>query len=91
MVALPACMSIQYVCGWCPQKEEEGTGSPETRVANRCGPSCECWELNPGPLEERLVLLIHLSSCRLLDLLGHVLSRIIVLIVMSFVVASCSW
>ena len=35
----------------------EGVRSPETGVINSCELPRECWELNPGPLEEQPVLL----------------------------------
>ena len=35
----------------------EGVGSLGTRVTDSCGLSCGCWELNPGPLGEKLMLL----------------------------------
>jgi hypothetical protein len=30
---------------------------PGSRVTDSCEPSCECWELNSGPLEEHSVVL----------------------------------
>lgn len=41
----------------CPQKSEEGTGSPGTGVMDVCELLCWCWESNPGPLQELAVLL----------------------------------
>lgn len=35
---------------------EEGVGSPETGVAYRCELLCECWELDPSPLQEQVFL-----------------------------------
>ena len=31
--------------------------SPGTGVTDGCEPPCGCWELNPGPIEEKPVLL----------------------------------
>jgi hypothetical protein len=39
------------------QRPEEDIRSSGTRVADDCGLPCDCWELNPGPLEEQPVLL----------------------------------
>lgn len=38
---------------------EEGVEGPGTGVRNGYEPSCECWELNLGHLQERQVLLVH--------------------------------
>jgi hypothetical protein len=38
-------------------RSEEEVGSPGSGVKDKCEPSCGCWELNPGPLEEQTVLL----------------------------------
>lgn len=40
-------------CAWCPQRPEEGAGSPETGVREACESPCECWVWNLSPLEER--------------------------------------
>lgn len=32
-------------------------GSPKIGVTDSCEPLCGCWELNPNPLQEQLVLL----------------------------------
>ena len=45
----------------CPQRPEEGIGSPGTGVRDSCKPPCECWELNLDPLEGQQVLLEFLS------------------------------
>lgn len=51
-----------YVCTTCmpgnPQKSEEGIGSSGTEVIDCCEQLYECWELNLGPLEDQLKLLI---------------------------------
>lgn len=38
------CFACMYLC--------ESVRSPQTGVTNNCELSCECWELNTGPLEE---------------------------------------
>ena len=40
----------------CPQRPEEGIGSPGTEVTDNCKPPCGCWELNSGLLEDQPVL-----------------------------------
>ena len=40
-----------------PKRTQEGIGSPGTRIKDGCEQSCDCWELNPGPLEGNPVLL----------------------------------
>ena len=56
---LPACKSAQHMTHnhLCPQRPEEGAGSPGARVTDSCEPPCGGWELNPGPLEEQPVFL----------------------------------
>ena len=44
-------------CVWCKQRPEEGVGYPETGVTEGWEPSCGCWELNLGPLQEQPELL----------------------------------
>jgi hypothetical protein len=39
---------------WCPQQSDGIVGVPSSGT---CEPPCECWELNPGPLQEQSVLL----------------------------------
>ena len=38
------------------RRPEEAVRSSGTGVTDSCGLSCGCWESNPGPLEEQLVL-----------------------------------
>lgn len=45
-----ACVRMYHVHIWGPQRSEESTGSPGTRVTNGCEPPNACWELNPCPL-----------------------------------------
>jgi hypothetical protein len=40
----------------------EGVRSPETGVIDSCELPCGYWELNPGPLEEQVVLLTDKTS-----------------------------
>lgn len=42
---------MYHVCVWCLWRPEEGLGSPGIG----CEPPCECWLLNPGPMQEQLV------------------------------------
>jgi len=51
---LHVCMCT--VCTQCLCKWEEGIKLPGTRVTDGCEPSCGCWELNSGPLEEQRLL-----------------------------------
>ena len=53
-----ACVSVNHMYVWCQQRSEAGVGSPGTGDPGNCDPPCGCLELNPGPLEEQLVLLI---------------------------------
>ena len=46
-----------HVHSWCLQRLENGARSSGTGVKDGCEPPCVCWELNPDPLEEQLVLL----------------------------------
>jgi hypothetical protein len=59
---LPVCLSVCYVHTWSLWRSEEGIRYSGTGIIGSCGPLCECWEWNPGPLQEELVLLSHLSS-----------------------------
>lgn len=45
------------VCAWCLWGSEYSTRFPGTGVTGSCELLCECWELNPGPVEEQPVLL----------------------------------
>lgn len=48
-----------HMCVCCPQWPEEDFGSSGTRIANYCGPPMGAgnWKSNPGPLQEKHVLL----------------------------------
>jgi hypothetical protein len=53
------CLSA-HLCVMCLQhswRQEEVVRSSGKRVTDCCEPSCGCWELNPGPLEEQPVIL----------------------------------
>lgn len=52
-----ACLFVcaPHVC-LCPWQPEESMRSPGTGVTGGCEPSFGCFELNPGPLEEQVVL-----------------------------------
>lgn len=55
---IPAfCLYVHPTHAWCPQRSEENTGSPVTVVTEGNKPSRGCWGWNPGPLQERRVLL----------------------------------
>lgn len=49
-----------YVCVpldvWCPQRSEEGIRSPETGVTKYWKLLYGFWEMNPGPLQEQVLL-----------------------------------
>jgi hypothetical protein len=47
-VFFPACRSAYYVWAWYPRTSEEETG-----VTSNCEPSCGCWQLNPGSLNDK--------------------------------------
>jgi hypothetical protein len=49
-------MSIHHVCAM-PSEARRGCLSPGTGVANSCELPCGWQELNPGPLQEQVVLL----------------------------------
>lgn len=49
-------LHVPHVC-LVSKRTEEGSGSPGTRIKDGCEQSCDCWELNAGPLEENPVLL----------------------------------
>lgn len=38
---------------WCSWGLEEGIGFPGTRITGSCEPPRECYELNPGPLQDQ--------------------------------------
>lgn len=56
MGALPACMLVFHMCAWFSQRSEESTGCPRERVKDGSEPTCGCWDLNLGPLEEQPIL-----------------------------------
>jgi len=57
-VSVCACVFV-YMCPWRP---EEGIRYPGTGVKDGFIPSCVCWELNQGLLQEQLMLLTADSS-----------------------------
>jgi hypothetical protein len=57
MGVLPVCMRAYHTCAQYLCRLKEGIRSPGTGITGCCKPSCGCWELNPGPLEEQLTLL----------------------------------
>lgn len=46
-------MYYMYVCS--PWRLEEDIRSPATGLKGGCEPQCQCWELNPAPLQEQAV------------------------------------
>lgn len=46
-----------------PLEAKRGIGSLESRITDFCELLCGCWELNQGPREEQLVLLIQGHLC----------------------------
>jgi hypothetical protein len=62
--ALPECIHvfISCVCVWYLWRSEESIGPPGTDVKDGCELSCECLELNTGPIQEQQVLLTAESS-----------------------------
>ena len=49
-----------YVCALqvCnPHSGQKRASDPQYRITDGCELPCGCWELNPGPLEEQLVIL----------------------------------
>lgn len=60
-------MPVHQVHAWCLRRRpEEGVGVPGTGVTDGFEPPCELWEVSPGHLEERLVLLAAEPSLQLL-------------------------
>lgn len=45
------CMYLRPIEG---EEEEEGIGSPGTKVTDSCELPYGSWELNPGPIEEHV-------------------------------------
>jgi hypothetical protein len=54
---LLACMSVNQMRAWYPQKPEDSVGVLEIEIPGGCDPPCVLWELSLGPLEEWLELL----------------------------------
>lgn len=50
---LPDGVSVQSPYAWYTGLPEQGIISPRTGVTDVCGPSCGCWELKLGPLQEK--------------------------------------
>jgi hypothetical protein len=51
-------ISYLFYLHWCFSYICEGVRCPGTGVTDSCELPCGCWELNPGPLEDHLVLLV---------------------------------
>lgn len=54
MDVMPACTSMycMYLV-----RPKEGIDAPGIALTGGCGPLCGCWDLNPGLLEEKSLLL----------------------------------
>jgi hypothetical protein len=59
---LPACLPIFDMT--CLRRLEESVGSSGTVVIDGSERPCECWELNPGPVQEDLILLTSQPSLK---------------------------
>lgn len=57
MGVLCACISVHHIHVWSPHRPKEGINSPETVGKDNCEPPCRSWKPNPGPLQEKLMLL----------------------------------
>jgi hypothetical protein len=57
MGILAAYVHVYYVCAWYPRRQEEGGGSPGTRVTDGCELPREYWESNLCSLKEQPMLL----------------------------------
>ena len=47
---MPTCMSVCFMCAWCPWRPEEGIRTPETEVINDFKLPYGWWEPKTGPL-----------------------------------------
>jgi hypothetical protein len=50
------CISAPYTFSACKSQEED-VRTPGTKITGVSQPPCGCWESNPEPLEDQLVLL----------------------------------
>lgn len=57
VAVLPAYMSVYFVHAWFLVRLEEDVQSLGTGIRDGCRLPCECWELNPSPLQVQPVLL----------------------------------
>lgn len=48
-------LCVYCVFPWGPQKSERGIESPRAGAMDGCRPTCKCWGLNPGPLQEQVL------------------------------------
>lgn len=71
-VSVFACMYVN--ASYVHLKSEEGIRSPKTGVMDGCELPCGFWELNPGPLQDQLVLLLlsHLPESIQLSCIQHI-------------------
>jgi hypothetical protein len=52
------CVHVNVLCIYYTVESKEGH-QIRTRIADSCEPPYGYWELNPGPLQEQQVILIH--------------------------------
>lgn len=64
---LLACMSMHYICAWCPQGPEHNVGPPGTEVTEGCELPYGYWEVNLGSLQKQQMLL----TTRLISLASY--------------------
>ena len=50
MSVFSACVAVYHRCAWCPQKPEEGIGSPGTRIIDCCEPQYGFLDSNSASL-----------------------------------------
>jgi hypothetical protein len=61
MSVLPACVYVYHVCS-AHGGQKSVSDLLELWVTDGCEPLCECWELNPGPLQEQYGQCLALGS-----------------------------
>jgi hypothetical protein len=52
----PVCMPVYHVHAWYLRRREETIRFSGTGFKDGCELTCECWELNIGPLKEQRAL-----------------------------------
>lgn len=54
--SLSACMYVHHMHMWYLRRSEEDVRFPVTGVTYACEPLCWCWDPNPDPLAEQVLL-----------------------------------